>query len=101
MTTPEISDEAKGCWLHMDPLLLLLQEDAAHDLAAAATNLAVTVELLNATHTVAASTGDLAAAELLTAIDTMSAIRDNLHEHAATLANAGRFSPAATPSDSR
>ncbi|MGK5683112.1 hypothetical protein [Actinoplanes sp. URMC 104] len=75
----------------MDPLLLLLQEDAAHELAAAATNLAVTVELLSAAHAVAAGSGDPGAAELLAAIDAMTAVRDSLHGHAATLSNAGRF----------
>jgi len=38
----------------MDPLLLLVHEDAAHELAGAATNLAHTIELLSAAQAMAA-----------------------------------------------
>ncbi|MGK5680209.1 hypothetical protein [Actinoplanes sp. URMC 104] len=85
----------------MDPLLLLMQEDAAQELAAAAMNLAVTVELLGAAHAVAAKSGGQGAAELLAAIDAMTAVRDSLHGHAATLSNAGRFGTVAAYGDSR
>lgn len=73
----------------MDPLLRYVQEDAAHDLATAAENLAYTIELLTAAHTMATATSDPAAGELLAAIAKMTAVRDSLHDHAATLAAAG------------
>jgi hypothetical protein len=74
----------------IDPLLSCVQQDAAYELATAATNMAVTVELLAAAHAVTVGTGDLAAGDLLAVIETMSTVRDSLHGHAATLANAAR-----------
>ncbi|MGK5681669.1 hypothetical protein [Actinoplanes sp. URMC 104] len=73
----------------MDPLLSYLQQDVAQELAGAATSLAVMVQLLGAAHAAAVAGGDPGAAELLTAVETMAAVRDSLHDHAAVLATAG------------